>query len=1177
MTRMSLRRKGRLTVKNKIAAIILAFALSFALTLQSVAALPEIEDDTIRIETVDDLMELAKECRLDSWSLDKTVELASDIDLSGNAFDSIPTFGGRFIGNGHKISGLNIEKKGSYLGLFRYIQSSGYVEGINVSGNINPDGTKTYIGGIVGENRGTISNCTFSGSVEGEENIGGIAGYNTESGKIYDCDFYGSVTGETYTGGIAGQNFGHIELCENNGSINTVHVDKERLLEDINIDDISSTPLRSTENIDANTDTGGIVGYNKGEIRSCTNLGNVGYNHLGYNTGGIAGRQAGYIVSCENHGEIYGRKDVGGICGQAEPFVIMEFGDSTVKQLDDILFDIQGIIDGALDRSDNSVSNILTAITNSISDISTNAHNMSDSAVGYTEKLTDAANDLSGRVHTALDKSDAAMNDISSGSNKLGDALGSFHEACGYLEDTADELKVIFDDLDGTSQNASDAARYFSNASSRLESAADEMEDSLHDMKNGVSNLKTSLQDLKKSLNNTHSAENSLKNGLITDVTNIRDAFGGMESAVGTVEKTLNSFVQEGYADTSVASLADDLDKFKTDIANIKAELSDVIDELTVLADTFNEFAAGPAMSYIKRAFANISAAFTSLKKIADDLDGISENTDAATENGKKAIEKLREGLTSVRDASDFLSRAADTLSDAMETATSGGSITVPEIDDDFRSSLDGFFDSVDVMQEQFKALNNTITDKKDRLNDDLRDVNNELLSFTELLSDAYDDAADKGDIDDIIEDVSDSDTSGDTRGRTELCLNRGSIYGDINSGGIVGSMAIEYDFDPEDDIARSGEKTLNYTYKTKAVVRRCENSGTVNAKKNYGGGIVGRMYLGSLLFCEDYGDVVSEEGSYIGGIAGASDSIIRNSFSKCSISGKNYVGGIAGEGKTVSNCFALINIAASEEFSGAVAGHSTDNNIRGCGFVNPDLGGIDGISYKGIAEERGIKYAADFLRNSFNKNLTFNLTFTADGETVGTVPFEYGESISDDMTPVVPEKDGYYGRWSDYDFDSPTFDAVIEAVYYRAVEIIESEQKRENERPVVMVCGSFDDLSSVKAEESDGSAQNAEDAYLVDIDDTVKRSSPVNYKVRYLPKLGADKADIYVECGGNIQKVKTEKVGSYLEFETPENSFKIYETGKSISNLLIIIIIALIAVILIAAAIIIIKKQKKA
>ena len=1165
-------------MKNKIAAIILAFALSFALTLQSVAALPEIEDGTIRIETADDLIDLAKECRLDSWSQDKTIVLAADIDLSGSGFESIPTFGGHFTGNGHKISGINIDKKGSYLGLFRYIQTGGVVEGVNVSGDVKPDGTKTYIGGIVGENHGTITNCTFSGSVDGEENIGGIAGYNTETGKIYDCDFYGSVTGETYTGGITGQNFGHIELCENNGSVNTVHIDKERSLEDINIDDISSTPIRSTENIDSNTDTGGIAGYNKGEIRSCTNMGNVGYNHLGYNTGGIAGRQAGYIVSCENYGDIYGRKDVGGICGQAEPFVIMEFGDSTIKQLNDILFDIQGIIDGALDRSDNSVSNILSAITDSISDISVSARNMSDSAVGYTDKLTDAANDLSGRVHTALDKSDAAMRDISDGGDRLSDALGSFNEACGYLEDAADELKIIFDDLDGTYQNASDAAKYFSNASSRIESAASELEDSLLEMKKGVSNLKNSLQDLKKSLNgNSGSAENSLKNGLINDVTNIRDAFGGVENAAGIIENTLDSFVQEGYASASTASIVDDFADFRKNIGNIKTELSDVIDELTVLADTFNEFASGPAMSYLKRAFANMSAAFNSLKKIADDLNGVSENTDAVTESGKQAIKKLQEGLTSTKNAADFLSRAANTLADAMDTATNGGSITVPEIDDDFRNNLDNFFDSVDVMQEQFKALNNTVSDKQDRMTDDLRDVNNELLSFTELLSDAYDDAANTGDIDDIIDDVSDSDTGGDSRGKTELCANSGNIYGDINSGGIVGSMAIEYDFDPEDDIARSGEKTLNYTYKTKAVVRRCANSGVINAKNNYGGGIVGRMYLGSLLFCEDYGDVKSEGGNYIGGIAGSSDSIIRNSFAKCSVSGKNYVGGIAGEGKTVSNCFALINIASSEEFSGAIAGYSSDNNIRSCGFVNPDLGGIDGISYKGIAEERGIKYAADFLSNNFNKNLTFNLTFTADGETVGTVPFEYGESISDDMTPDIPEKDGYYGRWSDYNFDSPTFDAIIEAVYYRAVEIIESEQKRENDRSVVMVCGSFDDFSTVEAKSTDGSAQNAEDAYLVDIDDTVKRSSPVNYKVRYLPKLGADKSDIYIECGGNMQKVKTEKVGSYLEFETPEKTFTIYETQKSISKRLILVIAVLIAVILIAAALIIIKKRKKA
>ena len=69
----------------------------------------------------------------------------------------------------------------------------------------------------------------------------------------------------------------------------------------------------------AGTDIGGIAGFSNGVIQSCKNVGNVGYEHMGYNVGGIVGRQSGYLDGCKNTGIVNGRKDVGGIAGQLEP------------------------------------------------------------------------------------------------------------------------------------------------------------------------------------------------------------------------------------------------------------------------------------------------------------------------------------------------------------------------------------------------------------------------------------------------------------------------------------------------------------------------------------------------------------------------------------------------------------------------------------------------------------------------------------------------------------------------------------------------------------------------------------------------------------------------------------------------------------------------------------------
>ena len=75
----------------------------------------------------------------------------------------------------------------------------------------------------------------------------------------------------------------------------------------------------STSVLNSTVDIGGICGYSQGVIVSCTNESLVGYEHVGYNVGGIVGRQNGYVQMCVNNGEVFGRKDVGGIAGQAEP------------------------------------------------------------------------------------------------------------------------------------------------------------------------------------------------------------------------------------------------------------------------------------------------------------------------------------------------------------------------------------------------------------------------------------------------------------------------------------------------------------------------------------------------------------------------------------------------------------------------------------------------------------------------------------------------------------------------------------------------------------------------------------------------------------------------------------------------------------------------------------------
>ena len=183
---------------SKFLSLLLAAVL--LLSLIAPAALAAGTADTIYLRTAEDLAGFSRNCTLDSWSQGKTVYLEADIDLTGVDFAPIPTFGGTFEGQGHTISGLSITGSGNVRGLFRYIQPTGSVRDLHVSGSISPADRKNVLGGLAGKNQGTITMCSFSGTVSGLDSIGGIAGINEAQGEIINCAFSGSVTGGALCG-----------------------------------------------------------------------------------------------------------------------------------------------------------------------------------------------------------------------------------------------------------------------------------------------------------------------------------------------------------------------------------------------------------------------------------------------------------------------------------------------------------------------------------------------------------------------------------------------------------------------------------------------------------------------------------------------------------------------------------------------------------------------------------------------------------------------------------------------------------------------------------------------------------------------------------------------------------------------------------------------------------------
>ena len=305
------------------------------------------------IASLQDFLSFAEGCSIDSYSSGRRFRLVSDIDLGGREFSPIQIFLGVFDGNGHSITGLSITREGSSLGLFRRVGEEACIVNLAVAGYVTPSGTALYVGGIAGENSGTISNCSFSGSVKGVRYVGGIAGNNT--GSIAACIYGGSLVGERESGGIAGTSSGSISGCTNLGDICSVPIDAAPVTEfSINTFDISQITTEDFVNI---SNIGGIAGYSSGTVSGCTNTGTVGYKFQGFNIGGIAGKTSGYITGCSSSGPVLGQRDVGGIAGQLEPHIAMEFSE-------DLLAELQTEMD-SLSATVNSLSGSVNSMVSS--------------------------------------------------------------------------------------------------------------------------------------------------------------------------------------------------------------------------------------------------------------------------------------------------------------------------------------------------------------------------------------------------------------------------------------------------------------------------------------------------------------------------------------------------------------------------------------------------------------------------------------------------------------------------------------------------------------------------------------------------------------------------------------------------------------------------------------------
>ena len=208
-------------------------------------------------------------------------------------------FSGVFDGHGHVISHLTI-RGGEYVGLFGQLLDVAEVRDLGIV-DADVRGSGSYVGGLVAcngevvwaadeyEPGGTVTRCYATGAVSGERaNVGGLVGYNC--GSLTDCYSIAVVSGNDSVGGLVGvhgyEDYGTLTRCYSMGAVS------------------------------GEGGVGGLIGMNSySPVIQCHSAGTV---QGIVNVGGLVGE--GWhcsVTECYSTGMVTGTESVGGLIGYA--------------------------------------------------------------------------------------------------------------------------------------------------------------------------------------------------------------------------------------------------------------------------------------------------------------------------------------------------------------------------------------------------------------------------------------------------------------------------------------------------------------------------------------------------------------------------------------------------------------------------------------------------------------------------------------------------------------------------------------------------------------------------------------------------------------------------------------------------------------------------------------------
>lgn len=886
--------------------------------------------------------------------------------------------------------------------------------------------------------------------------------------------------------------------------------------------------------------TGGIAGENKGVIKNSRNAGKINpeAEETTRETGGIAGLSTGVIEYSNNEGEIgcegYG-SNTGGIAGKQN---------------------------GALIECKNTGS--------------VGAKNNAGGIVGIfvpftdTEIITEDLKDEWQRQKDDLkNEADKLRDKLKQNADELTNGLGKFNLGLGSSGSVDRVLNSLADYIDSAAQRRSEAS---SSAKDSLESLSGALEDALNDRRlenqaaESLSKLSDSIADVSGSMSKAVDRTSELTDDIdeltanltkLTDDTSVllSTVNGTVSGMSGRLDSNAESF--EKVSDSLAAALdrtdldTDALDKAAQALLNMTNTLDDVIDDLEDLGYDVRTDLTKPLRELRQ-----------TINKITNEITDRKENLD----NIKKQLEELKKKIDDKIQGLIPTIKPIPTAAPKAKTA-----------EEDQPSMKVG------------KAILDKLFITAEAANDD----DNNLLSLNEILdTDRIKEEMKKVISVDVALDRNVAGEYTDTA-LVKSCINTGEVRASENAGGIAGNMGVESLRKNGETLQLSDGKTVVSDLAVKATIHSCINDGEIYASQKNAGGIAGSSNVGIIKECLGAGEVEAANTGYAGGIGGSVNASILYSVGAARVRGENDLGGIAGKGNVIRECYSLATFEGDAERIGMIAG-SADGDVKNNCFISEEIGGVGGASYETNAENIPFEdmKCTDTLPEKmdmfFNddwvseqdcfpqiKSLAqtdaqvigldiralsakyaetvFRVSFIVDGNVVKSLKKNYDEKLLEEEIPVLTGADGRYPHWNRDTSEPIRRHTDFKAEYTDATMTIASDETP----PIILLEGNFSDSTTVETDDTEITASffgySKGNAYSFKINP--KKDGEAGFKIHVLAR--DDKAcALGVVREGQPEVIECERDGSYLVgyMDGPQSFVILSKQAKALPITMIVI-----------------------